>query len=209
MKIYTKYLNKDIVETGSRENLTMKYIFLLIFIFSTRTVFLAQSANDLDTRYGFMDIKLDDSYQKWKPFLRTDFNQVDEAGNPVRVLENISKYNVFGYKINTIALVFKDDKVSQIQITLENFQVADVANEKYVKWRADDFDNIRMQFNSLFGKGELGKGDKFKCDLIALWFSNLLVLDLRYYNMGVTKYDYCTIWLTKKSFLKSKTESGF
>lgn len=188
----------------------MKKSILTIFIFILTINFgLSQTASDLEVKNGFKDIKLDESFQKWKPALFSDYIKKDDNGNIIGVLANSKSYDVFGYKVNSIVLTFQNEKISQIEINLEHFQDADVANEKFVKWRADDFETIYSNFNSLFGKGEKATGEKYGCDIIGMWVSESLVLDLRYYNFGVSKYDQCRIWLSKKSFLNSKIKSGF
>ncbi len=186
-----------------------KNLLTILILILTNQFYFSQTKADLDTKYGFKDIKLDEPYQKWKPLLISDYIKKDDNGNIIGVLANSKSYDVFGFKVNSIVLTFQNEKLSQIELNLEHFQDADVANEKYVKWRADDFEKIYSNFNLLFGTGEKATGEKFDCDIIGMWVSDLLVLDLRYYNFGVSKYDQCRIWLSKKSFLTSKAKSGF
>jgi len=128
----------------------MKKIILFTFLFLYISLTAnSQSVNDLDTKNGYKDFKIGDSFEKYEGKLIFRDYLKNDSNTPTYLVKQEFLYSdLFGYKIKAITLTFKANKLIMIDIWLK-----EIVPEGVVwSFNADDFTNITNKFKSLFGE---------------------------------------------------------
>ncbi len=184
-----------------------RIITILILILLSNGILKAQSSAVLDEKNGFKDIKLGDSYDKWKLNLK----YLGTYGNN----ENLYSYtgsccqNAFNIPVERIEIVFANNIITYIAIYLKPFQdnraTGDPARFRFPN---DDFVRLNLDLQSLFGEGKDGAPSESE----GLFYSKVyagkkVALIADYYFKGT--YDFCKIIVFDKIYSDKKKQSGF
>ena len=184
-----------------------KIITLSTLILLLNSVINAQASSVLDEKNGFKDIKLGDSYDKWK----INLTYLDTYGNNEKVYLYTGSccQNAFNYPVEKIKIVFANNKIIYISIFLKPFQDNRATGDP-IKFRYPnlDFASVNKDLISLFGEGKDGALTEGKGLLYSkIYEGKKVVLVADYYNKNT--YDFCNILVYDKIYIENKKQSGF
>lgn len=184
-----------------------KLIYLLTVISLTTLTGKSQSSVQLDEKNGFKDIKLGDSFSKWSSQLK----YIDTRDGTEKIYKYVGTccQDVFGTAVESIDIIFANDKIIYIGITLKPYQ-DNRANGMPAKFRHpnDDFNKLVVNFKSLFGDTQEGVPNENAGLMYSkIWEGQKVVLLADYYFMG--SYDFSKISVLDKTYFKKKKENGF
>jgi|TARA_B110000902_G_scaffold177020_1_gene200763 hypothetical protein len=167
----------------------------------------AQTIDKLDTKNGFKDFTLGDSYTKWQS--QTKFEGSWDDGTKAYLYTGSCCNKVFSYAIDKIVLRFSANKLVGIYITTEKFQKGYAESGIYTKWRTDDFESIKSSFSYLFGKPTSVDAPENSGEITHLWVGKKVLLTSKYEYMGVQNGDRQLINILDLQFLNKGIEDGF
>lgn len=156
-------------------------LFTFLFIYISLTAF-SQSVNDLDTKNGYKDFKIGDSFEKYEGKLIFRDYLKNDSNTPTYIVKQEFLYSdLFGYKIKAITLTFKANKLIMIDIWLK-----EIVPEGVVwSFNANDFTNITNKFKSLFGEQKYGMFDDDQgTNMMMIWKGKKVELWVKFVFRG-------------------------
>lgn len=129
---------------------TTFYLLLLFLLFLTIKI-QAQTIESLDKKKGFNDFTIGDTYEKWRyqlQFESSDYNSKTYSYIPA-LPDLFNKY-----PIHLVLLKFNNDKLIELNIILKKWEAnnTSVNMESNMKNTIENFTDIGLRFNTLFGK---------------------------------------------------------
>ncbi|MGB3946686.1 MAG: hypothetical protein WBM13_01770 [Bacteroidia bacterium] len=170
----------------------------LTILFSMCTIIYGQSSANLDEKNGFKDIKLGDSYEKWKWDLK--YLDVNTDNEKLYNYTGACCQDVFGKPVEKIVIITANEKITCIIITLKPYQDNRLTGfPAKFRYPNDDFTKLTADFKSLFGEPREGLPNKAKSIMYCnIWKGQKVVLQVEYYFMG--DYDYSEITVLDKIY---------
>lgn len=168
----------------------------------------SQSKAELDSRNGFKDIHLGDSFTTWSSNL--DYLSDTKSGAKVYQMSKTkcSTYSVFDKSVSAILLVFDKEVLVQINIRTDYFQKPKTESGEYTKISFEEIHPTLLKFEELFGKpgyADKGEGDDI---FVFIWAGDKVVLKIAYQS-GPTSGSWLMIDVMNKTYLDNKTKGGF
>lgn len=164
------------------------------------------SQSALDQKNGFKDFQIGDPYTKWGSdliyfnTLQSDIKVFKYTGSCCRTL--------YGYNIPEIRLGFENNVLVVIWFMTEKFQKGYSIDGKYTQFMGTkDFQIIRDNIESQFGKASGVDGDQSTGKITLFWLGSKVMLNLEYEYLGVSNGDRCNILVGK--FSPGKKSDGF
>jgi hypothetical protein len=184
----------------------MKLLSWIICLMLIQSAF-CQTIDKLDTKKGFKDITLGDSYSKWQEELQ--YEGIYDDGSKAYHYIGPCCQKVFEYPVDSIILRFENDKLVVISITTKKIQKGYKESGVYSRWRADDLFSVESSFSYLFGKPTSYQSKEGKSDVSYIWDAKNVILITTYNYLGIDFGDRLKILLLDKFFLNSLKENGF
>lgn len=185
----------------------MKFFFLFFSILIIFNGLSAQSITQLDQKNGFKEFKIGDSYSKWR-------DQLDYIGSKNNGKNKAYLYKgecckmVFEYPLEEIMLVFIDNKLNSIRLTLEQIQKKYELSGSYTEIDLSTFKSLNSSFIKLFGKPTdfftSENDEKFFCT----WNGKKVLLLTMWEYLGYKSGDRNVISISKNE-LSKKIKNGF
>ena len=170
---------------------------------------IGQNTTELDNRYGFKTIKLDDLKSKYTSEL-TFWKSISEDNvtgylyNP----SNISLFNVFDLRTDAIKLFFDNKTNKLIRISLVKTYPAATSSDHYKNALADNKILID-DFTTLFGHFTSKIDNEQAGDIGVGWIGTKVILKVVTTYEGLSNGSYNEVTISKLSFVKAKFDSGF
>jgi hypothetical protein len=160
----------------------IKFISLIFSLFIA-FIINSQVSTKLDEKNGFKDFQIGDSYDKWK------VNLIKVSGNADKLKYKYTGsccQQVFDYDVEEILLEFKNNKLINIIITLEQWEKSTSENDfTNLATCFDNIDNLATKFETLFGKHSDYKKDEKTGIITYGWFGNKIALTCSMQYQGI------------------------
>lgn len=185
----------------------MKGLKLILISILLVPVVSAQSIDELDTKNGFKEFTLGDSFTKWRT--QCVFKDFYENGTKGYTFIGKCCNKVFNYEIDQIILRFNSDTLVGIDITSKELQKSYAETGVYAIWRDGDIESIRQSLSNLFGEATGVGMSRSSGDLSYEWVGEKVYLFLQYDYSGPLKGDRIKISVISLGYLKSSVQEGF
>lgn len=162
----------------------MKKLLFVIALFVSPLFVNSQTNFELDSKNGFKDFQIGDSYSKWVK----DLIFSRQGGNSSTIYKYMGSCcrKVFDYNVRQIELEFMNSKLITIFITLEQWEKP-LVNGEFTDLNKclDKFEDIRSNFVYLFGEPARLDSDENTGRITLLWAGRKIALSATCEYQGV------------------------
>ena len=167
-----------------------KQAFLIIALFFSFVNSKAQSSNALDSKLGYYNFTLGDSYKKWSSQL-----QLFLDGNTQKsyIYKNGELPNLYGNDVKRVLLTFVDQKLTLITIELSAWDAPQEGRYSDLKKSLDKLTELLNSYKILYGNPTENQTDIKTGKVAIYWEGKFKYLLLKLTYLGVTKGSRITI----------------